>query len=303
MSKGKQGFGVMPASMTMWKSDESFNQKEMEKYVRWLIDKGANSISVCGSTGENIAMDTEEQKKIIECVVKYIDGEVPVYPGTGKYSTAQTIELSKHAQDVGADGVMVILPFYLKPHKKAAMNHFRELRKNIDIDIMVYNNPWFAGYEFNAQEVKTLVDEGVVGSIKAAHGDVDRVHDLKYTCGDKLTVFYGHDYNPMEAFLANADGWLSGMPAIFPKFCRTLFDICTIEKDVDKANQYWYKIKPFVNYFYTYSTGYPHWQEIFKYVLKLQGFDAGLPRMPLGDLDDVEKKNVEKIMAQIADVL
>jgi 4-hydroxy-tetrahydrodipicolinate synthase len=303
MGKLKQGFGIMPASMTIWNSDESYNEKEMLKYVRWLIDSGAHSISICGSTGENITMRMEEQKQIIKSVVKYIDGEVPVYPGTGRYSTLQTIELSKYAEEVGANGVMVILPFYLKPHKLAAMNHFRELRKHIGIDIMVYNNPWFAGYEFNANEVKTLVDEGVIGSIKAAQGDVDRIHDLKYTCGDSLKVFYGHDYNPMEALLAMADGWLSGLPAIFPKYCRTLFEICTVEKDVVKANKYWYKMKPFINYFYTYTTGYPHWQEIFKYVLKLQGFNAGLPRLPLGELDAVEKKKVEKIMNEIADVL
>ena len=303
MSKGKKGYGITPASMTIWKSDQSFNRKEMERYVRWMIDKGVQSLSICGSTGENIAMDMQEQKDIIECVVKYVNGEVPVYAGTGKYATIQTIELSNFAEQVGADGVMVILPFYLHPHKKGVMNHFRELRKNIDIDIMVYNNPWFAGYELNVEEIKTLLDEGVIGSVKAAHGDVDRIHDLKYACGDKLTVMYGHDYNAMEAFFAHADGWLSAFPAVFPKFCRMLYDICKIEKDVDKANEHIYKMEPFMNYFYTNYKVDPHWQEIFKYCLKLQGIDAGLPRKPLGDIEDVEKKKIEKMLSDMADIL
>jgi dihydrodipicolinate synthase/N-acetylneuraminate lyase len=101
---------------------------------------------------------------------------------------------------------------------------------------------------------------------------------------------YGHDYAATEAFLAGADGWLSGMPGIFPKFARKLYDICTIEKDMDKAFAYWGKIQPFIDYFITYSTGDPHFQEVFKYVLKVQGFNAGLPRMPLGDLSTEKKR-------------
>ena len=303
MSKGKQAFGVMPAAMTVWNNDESYNQKETEKYVRWLVDKGAHSISVCGTTGENISMDMQEQKYIMDSIVKYLDRELPIYPGTGRYSTRQTIELSQYAEKIGADGVMVILPYYLKPHKRAAMNHYRELRKNIGIDIMVYNNPWFAGYEFDSREVKTLVDEGVIGSIKVAQGDVDRVHSMKFACGDKLKVFYGHDFDAQDAFFAQADGWLSGLPAVFPKFCRTLYDICTVERDIDKANAYRSKMEPFIDYFIRYSTGDPHWHEIFKYVLKLQGIDAGLPRMPLGDLADSEKKKIDKLMADMSEIL
>lgn len=296
--------GIMPASMTIWNSDETFNKQGQEKYLRWLLDNGATSLSVCGSTGENITMSIPEQKAIIEACCKFVAGEVPIYPGTGRYTTSQTIEITKWAQDCGADGAMVILPFYLKPHKRAAMDHFRALRKAVDIDIMVYNNPWFAGYEFDAKEVKTLLDEGVIGSIKAAHGDVNRVHDLKNTCGDSLTVMYGHDYDPMEAFFGGADGWLSGLPSIFPRFCRNLYEACAVEKNVDKGRALWKGMKPFIDYFYTYTTGDPHWQEIFKYVLKLQGLDfAGLPRKPLGDLLPEEKKNVERIMQEIAPVL
>lgn len=295
--------GVMPACMTIWNSDESYNAKAQEKYLRWLIDKGVTSLSICGSTGENITMLFDEQKEIIEHICKFIGGEVPIYAGTGRYGTKQTIEMSQFAEKQGAEGCMVILPFYLKPHKRAAMNHFRNLRKELGIDIMVYNNPWFAGYEFDAKEVDTLFREGVIASIKCAHGDVNRVHDLKNTTPD-LTVMYGHDYAPMEAFFGGADGWLSGLPAVFPRFTRMLYDTCVVEKDVVKGQKLWAKMKPFIDYFYTYTTGDPHWQEIFKYVLKCQGLDdAGLPRLPLGEVSAEEKKNIDKIMQDVSEVL
>ena len=194
----KKPYGICPASMTIWNADQTYNKKGMEKYLTWLLDNGAQSISICGSTGENIAMNMEEQREIIEHVSGFLGGQVPLVCGTGRYDTLNTIKMSKFAQDHGADCVMVILPFYLNPHKKAVMQHFRDLREALDIEIMVYNNPWFAGYELSVQEVKELVDDGTIQCIKAAHGDPNRVHELKYHCKDDLTVFYGHDYAAME---------------------------------------------------------------------------------------------------------
>lgn len=304
MAKTK-GYGVMPAAMTFWNADESYNQKETERYLRWLMDKGAQSLSITGSTGENISMRLEEQKQIIDSMLRFIDHEVPVYAGTGRYTTAETIELSLAAKKSGAEGVLVIMPYYLIPHKRAVMQHYRDLRKAVgeELEVCLYNNPRFCGYEMNALEVKQMFDEGSINAIKAAHGDAERVHSLRFHCGDDLTIFYGHDYAPMEGFFAKADGWLSGMPAVLPKFCRTLFDICTVEKDVDKANAYWMKVMPFIDYFITYSNNDPHWHEVFKYVLACQGFDAGLPRRPLGDLDAAEKKKIDALLADMGDIL
>ena len=146
----------MPAVMTFWNADESFNQKETERYIQWVLDCGAHSLSVTGSTGENISMSDDEQKKIIECLVKFVDHQVPVYPGTGKYGTAQTIEMTKFAQKCGAEGALVIMPYYLIPHKRAVVNHFKKLREAVgdDFDIILYNNPRFCGYQFEPIELK-----------------------------------------------------------------------------------------------------------------------------------------------------
>lgn len=167
------------------------------------------------------------------------------------------------------------------------------------IEIMVYNNPWFAGYELSVQEVKELVDDGTIQCIKAAHGDPNRVHELKYHCKDDLTVFYGHDYAAMEGLLAGADGWLSGFPAVLPKQCRRLQDAC-FAKDVDAAIAAQNNIQPYIDYFfYDKVNGVPHWQEICKYTLQAQGLDVGLPRKPLGELDDANKKKIEKLLADM----
>ena len=159
MKDHKKAYGLCPASMTIWNADQTYNKTGMEKYLTWLLDNGAQTISICGSTGENIAMNMEEQREIIAHVSSFLAGQVPLVCGTGRYDTLNTIKMSKFAQDHGADCVMVILPFYLNPHKKAVLQHFRDIRAALDIDIMVYNNPWFAGYELNTEDTKAYVTD------------------------------------------------------------------------------------------------------------------------------------------------
>ena len=296
-----KGSGVMPAVMTFWNADESFNQKETERYIQWVLDCGAHSLSVTGSTGENISMSDDEQKKIIECLVKFVDHQVPVYPGTGKYGTAQTIEMTKFAQKCGAEGALVIMPYYLIPHKRAVVNHFKKLREAVgdDFDIILYNNPRFCGYQFEPIELKELAEQGIINGVKLADGRASYIQGMKHYCPDGITALYGHDYEPLPAFFAGADGWLSGLPGIFPKFCVDLFNLCTVQQDAPAARKLWDKMQDFIDNFITYSKNDPHWQEVFKYVLKCFGFDAGLPRMPLGDLLPEEKKKVDALLADM----
>ena len=103
MKDHKKAYGLCPASMTIWNADQTYNKTGMEKYLTWLLDNGAQSISICGSTGENIAMNMEEQREIIAHVSSFLAGQVPLVCGTGRYDTLNTIKMSKFAQDHGAD--------------------------------------------------------------------------------------------------------------------------------------------------------------------------------------------------------
>ena len=145
-----------------------------------------------------------------------------------------------------------------------------------------------------------MVDDGTIQDIKAAHGDPNRVHELKYHMGDKINVFYGHDYCAMEGILAGADGWLSGFPAVLPKQCRAIWDAASA-KDVDAAIKAQNNIQPYIDYFfYEKVDGVPHWQEVCKYTLQAQGLDyVGVPRKPLGELDAENKKKIEKLLADM----
>ena len=292
----KKAHGIFPPMFTIWKSgDESYDEKASEQYITWLIDNGIQSVVACGSTGENTAMFMHEQKRVIEHVVKFVAGQLPVYAGTGKYSTLETLELCKHAEAVGADGLMIILPYYFKPYIEAAMNHYRAVRQVTALPIVLYNNPHFAGYELNAQQANQLCDEGVIQAVKSAHGDPEHVSELKLACGDKLTVFYGHDFAALHGFAAGADGWLSGFPATFPKQCRALQEAVMVQRDLQKGRALWDKFIPMATFLMDPKTNEKvHWLEILKWAATVQGVPAGIPRRPLRELSEEMKQAMKK---------
>lgn len=295
----KKPYGITPAAMTIWDDNGEYDAKREEKYLTWLIDNGAHTISFMGSTGENKAMNIDQQKQIIDHVTSFIAGEVPLIAGTGYYNTKDTIEVSKYADEKGCDGVMCILPYYFTPYNGAVMRHYREIRKAISCRLMVYNNPHFTGVELSPIEVKELVEEGTVQDIKAAHGDPNRVHELKYHCGDALQVFYGHDYCAPEGLLAGADGWLSGFPAVLTKQCRAIWDAAQT-KDVDATFKAQAKIQDYIDYFfYGRDMTKTHWLEVCHYTLCAQGVDAGIARLPLADLDADCKKKIDQLLADM----
>jgi 4-hydroxy-tetrahydrodipicolinate synthase len=292
--------GIIPAMITVFDENEAIDEKGIRSHVNFLIENRVHGIAPVGSTGEFIAMTLEERKRVLEIVVDEAKRRVPIYAGTGHYTTKSTIELSQHAQKVGAAGVMVIPPYYMQPPKADVIAHFRDLARNIDIPIILYNNPWFAGFELSTWDIAKLVEEGVVASVKAAHGDVDRIHNLKFLCGDRVSALYGHDYCTLEAFLAGADGWLAGMPNVFPLLCRHLYDAAVEERNLDKAQILWRKMLPFVHFaMYNKEDRYPHWLSVFKTALNLMGRRVGSPRKPLTLLAGREEQKLKAILSEM----
>lgn len=293
----KQAYGIMPPMITCWKADGSFDEKASVRHLNWLIEEGITSASVVGSTGENISMTPEETMYITDCLVEAVDHRIPVYPAAGFYSTQTTIEVAQHAEKVGADGVLVIPPYYMNPHKRAVLDHFRELRKNIGIDIMLYDNPFFAGYKMDVKETAKLCEEGVIDAVKCAQGDVHDVQELQYLCGDRLNIFYGHDYDGLEALIMGGN-WLTGSQNVLPGTARKLYDLVTADRDYDGAIALWRKsYMPLIDFLqHNRPGGDPHWLEVFKCALNMMGHEVGLPRKPMGDLEPDKKKGLEQVL-------
>jgi len=291
--------GVIPPMITVFKDDETIDERRTRDHVNFLIENGVHAIAPDGSTGEFIALTLDERKQLIELVIDEVNGRVPVYAGTGHYSTRLTIELSKFAERAGAQGVMVIPPYYLNPPKHNVFDHFRALREAIGIPIILYNNVWFAGYEFNPWEVAQLAEEDVLHGIKCAHGDPWKVHTLRHLCEDKLVVYYGHDINGLEALLCGADGWLTGMVNLVPALCVQLYELAS-GGQLEEAKALWNRLIPLVNFICVNRKGsYPHFVQIFKDGLNLLGRDVGKPLKPLTPLKDKERAYLASLLREL----
>lgn len=297
----KQPRGIIPAMLTVFNKDESLDLQGQRGFVEWLIQEGVHGIAAVGSTSEAVALSDEEKLEVVKATVDQANGRIPVYAGIIHYSTKLACELAKATVDAGVKGLMVLLPYYYKPNAEAAMQYLRDVSKAAGMPIMVYNNPWFAGYELSPVQIKALAEEGVVNSVKAAHGDPMRCNYLNYVAKDKISCLYGHDYAPLEAFVTGADGWLSGLPNLVPNLCVQLFDAIDKRGDLQEGLKVWQQMLP-IAYYFMYGrrdNSDPHWLSVFKDGLAMLGVDVGAPRKPCVPMNMDDKKVLFKALSDV----
>jgi 4-hydroxy-tetrahydrodipicolinate synthase len=223
---------------------------------------------------------------------------VPVYAGTGHYSTRTTIELTQAAERLGADGAIVIQPYYQKPPKAAILEHFYAVRRATSLPIMLYNNPHYAGCaEFTAREVARLAEEGVIQSVKSTFESVVPVQELSYFCSDHFRIFYGSFNAPMEAFFSGAHGWVSGFMNLFVRQCCALYDACSAG-DVGQARSIWHWLLPFKHLYTQQLLGPVNDLAIYRAGLALLGEHGGFSRAPFSPLTDDQQAMLRQLMVK-----
>jgi 4-hydroxy-tetrahydrodipicolinate synthase len=292
--------GVIPPMITVFNDDETIDERHTRDHVNFLINSGVHAIAVGGTVGEFIALTVEERKQLIELVVNEVNGRVPVYAGTGHYSTRITIELSKFAERVGANALLVILPYYLRPPRRFVFDHYRAVREAVNLPLILYNGLDFAGYHLSPAEVAQLVEEGVIQGVKENHPDVSTIRMLKHLCGSRLVVYSGPDSTGFEALCAGADGWFGGVLLnLLPDLCVELYSLF-IQGRMVEARAIWEKVFPLIRLLTVKKENdYPHFIQIVKAGLNILGRHGGKPARPLLPLDDVEADHLAMILAQL----
>lgn len=279
--------GVFAPTITAFNSDESLNEEGIRAFVRFLVRSGVHGLAPLGSAGEFIALSEKERMQAAEWILDEVGGEVPVYVGTGHYSTRQAVELSLHALRNGANGLMIMPPYLLRPPKQDVLDHFRRIRDAVPLPIMVYNVPILAGIELTPDDLHLLASEGVIQSVKWSHVEVSRIHDTKLTCGQDFSVFVGIDLVGLEGLAAGADGYTGGLAMMTPALTRQLFDAVFTRGDLHAARSLWNRLLPLVQFEYRAlwaDHGQPHWLTVCRETAVLRGISVGDPRPPLSPL-------------------
>ncbi|MGI9415690.1 MAG: dihydrodipicolinate synthase family protein, partial [Hyphomicrobiales bacterium] len=218
----------------------------LKQLVNWQIEQGIHGLIPLGSTGEFLSMSREERQQAIDICVKETNGRVPVLIGTGAESSLDAIELSREAEAMGADGVMIIPPYYSTPTDNELFEHYRRIGEAISIPIMVYNNPATANVDLVPSTLARLAEIDAVTMVKESTLEVTRVRDIIELCGERLTVFAG--ILGYESFWLGAEGWVAVCSNILPKESAKLFNLVADDRDQEAALALYKKILPIVRW-------------------------------------------------------
>lgn len=290
MTRARGTFTVLVTPFTA--DGSAVDASALRRLVNWQIAEGIHGLIPLGSTGEFLSLTRVERQEVVEICVSEAAGRVPVYIGTGAEATFDAVELSREAEAMGADGVMIVPPFYSSPTEDELFEHYRRIGEAISIPIMVYNNPATANVDLIPQTVARLSRIDAVRSIKESTLEVTRVRDIIDLCGDRIDVFAG--ILGYESFWLGAVGWVAVCSNLMPKESARLFEL--VDRDCDKAAALalYRRILPVVRW-----VGGPRYVSASKAGLAMMGLPVGDPRAPRLPLPADQKSELRETLASL----
>ena len=208
--------GVFPALITPFENDK-VDEHALRKLVAYQLESGVSGLVPCGTTGESATLSAAEHREVIRIVIDENKGRVPVFAGTGSVSTKKAIEFSKTAKEVGADGLLLVCPYYNRPTQAGIEAHFREVLNAVPMPTMLYNVPARTGVDLAPETVAKLLDISDIIAMKEASGKVARTQELCRRFGDRLVVMSGDDPLVVPMMACGAKGVVSVTSNYAPK--------------------------------------------------------------------------------------
>ena len=287
MSPQKKWRGTYTVLVTPFTADGlAVDVPGLKRLVDWQIEQGIHGLIPLGSTGEFLSMTMAEQEMVMEVCIKQAAGRVPVLIGTGAEWTDEAVMKARLAESLGADGVMVIPPYYSTPTPDELFEHYRRIGEAVSFPIMIYNNPATANVDLTPEIVARLALIDNVRYIKESTLEVTRVRDIIELCGDKMTVFAG--ILGYESFWLGAQGWVAVCSNFLPRDSARLFELVADHKDQVNALALYRRMLPLVK-----MVGGHRYVAASKVALGYMGLPVGIPRaprLPLPDADTAELK-------------
>ncbi|WP_293876875.1 MULTISPECIES: dihydrodipicolinate synthase family protein [unclassified Sphingomonas] len=209
--------GVFPAVTTQLREDLSIDLGDTQRVVDDLIKDGVTGVIALGTVGENNSLDFDEKTRVLRAIVEVVAGRVPVITGVSEYDTRRAVRYARAAEDVGADGLMLLPPMVYVPKPAELAAHFKGVAGNTGLPIMLYNNPPAYRTMIDSNVLAELVDVPNIVAIKESAPDTRRFTDIRTAFGDRFVLFAGLDDVALEGLYLGAQGWVSGLTNAFPK--------------------------------------------------------------------------------------
>lgn len=261
-------------------TEDGVNFEKLGELIEFQISEKTDALIICGTTGEASTMPDSEHKETIKYTVEKVNGRIPVIAGTGSNDTKHCIELSKYAEDVGADGLLVVTPYYNKANRNGLIKHFTEVANAVTIPIMLYNVPSRTNLNIDPQMLKTLSEVENIVAIKEASGNLAQVSEMAALCGDKIALYSGNDDIILPVLSVGGLGVVSVAANIVP---RTIHDLVMsfLNGDIEQSRNLQLKTLKLINALFIEVNPIP-----VKTALNLLGYNVGKLRMPLSEMSD-----------------
>ena len=273
--------------------DESgINFKELETLLEWHIKEGTDAIVICGTTGEAPTMTEKEKKDTIKFTVDVINKRIPVLAGTGSNNTDSAISMSKYAESVGVDGLLVITPYYNKTTQKGLVKHFSAINDEVKTPIILYNVPGRTGVNISPNTLVELSKLSNVVGIKEASGNISQVVQIKALCRDSIDIYSGNDDQIVSIMALGGKGVISVLANIIPSKVHEIADKC-LNNNFKEGLDIQLDTLSLANTLFIEPNPIP-----VKTAMNLMGFEVGGLRLPLYEM---ESKNEDLLKAVLKD--
>lgn len=284
--------GSSVAIVTPMHADGSVHYAKLTELIELQIAAGTAAITVCGTTGESATLTDHERIAVISHCVRTVNGRIPVIAGTGSNQTAHTLRLSQEAKKAGADGLLLVTPYYNKCSATGLVKHYLTVADSVELPIIVYNVPSRTGVSMNAEMYRQLARHPLINGVKEASGSTDLVLRTLDACGDELNIWSGNDGQIVPIMALGGKGVISVLANLCPEVTRELTAAC-LRGDYETAASMQKQYMALIDALFCEVNPIP-----VKTAMNLMGLGVGPLRMPLCQLDDGKKERLISALHQ-----
>ena len=290
MMKKRIFTGAGVAIATPMLPDGSIHWDELGRMIDWQIENHTDCIVICGTTGESATMTDQEHIDSIRFAVEHAAGRIPVVAGAGSNDTRYAVEMAKEAKNLGADGILVVTPYYNKCSQTGLAKHFEMIADAAELPMILYNVPSRTGVNISVDTYKYLSGQKNIVAAKEASGNISQVADLRAACGDDLDVYSGNDDQIVPLLSLGGIGVISVLSNVMP---RQTHDICQLYFDgkVKESAALQLSLMPLIHALFIDVNPIP-----VKEALNMMGFAAGECRMPLCAMSEAHRNTLKVAM-------
>ncbi len=285
--------GALTALVTPFR-DGVIDEPKLRELIEWQIASGIDGLVPCGSTGESATLSHAEHERVIKITIEQARKRVPVVAGTGSNATAEAIRLTAAAREMGADGALLLSPYYNKPTQDGIFKHYKTIAESVDLPLVVYNIPGRTASNIAPETFGRLAEIRNIVGVKEASGSMDQISDIHRLCGDRLTILSGDDALTAPIIALGGKGVISTISNAMPREMRDLA-ASGLAGDFAHAREIHFRMLPLMRALFIETNPIP-----IKQALALMGKCANELRLPLVPMTPAAAEKLKAAMRQLA---